>query len=213
MKRAVEYRGVARDNLRNNWGNAIIVCLITFAVSTLLGFVPVIGTIGSILLAGPLMVAEIIYFVKLHKNEDATINSMFVDFGKNLINNFLTYILQTLFIILWSLLFIVPGIIKSYSYAMTMYLKAKRPELEANEAITMSRQIMDGKKWTLSCLHFSFIGWIILSIITLGIGLIFLLPYMQASITAFYEDAYNEYQQKINSDDNAENEISVEEKN
>ena len=54
---------------------------------------------------------------------------------------------------------------------------------------------MNGKKWKLFCLHFSFIGWAILSVLTFGIGFLFLMPYMQASITAFYEDAYNSYQQ------------------
>ena len=81
---------------------------------------------------------------------------------------------------------------------MTLYLKAKEPSLEANEAITKSREIMNGKKWKLFCLHFSFIGWLLLTIITFGIMLFYVLPYMEASVTAFYEDVYNEHLEKTN---------------
>ena len=195
MKLSSEYRKVARENLKNNWGNAIVVCLITLGISTLLGFIPVVGSIASFLLGGPLVVAEIIYFVKLHKKENPTIGTMFTDFGTNLIDNFAAYVLQMIFIALWSFLFFIPGLIKSYSYAMTMYLKSKNPKFGANEAITLSRKMMDGKKWKLFCLHLSFIGWMFVCVFTLGIGFIFLLPYMQASTIAFYEDAYTEYEQ------------------
>lgn len=194
MKTSVEYRGIARSNLNGNWGNAIIVCLIATIISTLLGFIPIVGYVVTILLTGQLAVGEFNYFIKLHNKEDASVGSVFVNFGSQLLNNFIVYILQTIYVILWMLLFIIPGIIKGYSYAMTMFLKSKNPQLGANEAITLSRKIMDGKKWSLFCLHFSFIGWVILSVLTLGIGLIFLLPYMQSAITAFYEDAYNQYQ-------------------
>ncbi len=205
MKLSSEYRSIARNNLTNNWGSAIVVCLITLAVSAVCGFVPVIGAIASLLLVGQLAVGEIIYFAKLHNKQNPTIGTMFTDFGKNLINNFVTYLLQSLYIALWTLLFIIPGIVKTYSYAMTMFLKAKRPELSSNEAITMSREMMDGKKWKLCCLQFSFIGWILLSILTFGIGFIFLLPYMQASTVAFFEDAYNEKNIEVIDNSNDEN--------
>ena len=75
-------------------------------------------------------------------------------------------------------------------------LDFKNPEMKAVEAITLSRSIMYGKKWKLFCLDVSFIGWAILSIFTLGIGLIFLIPYINASHVAFFEDAYFAYQTK-----------------
>ena len=195
MKKSAEFRNVARENLKGNWGTAIVVCLIVIAITAILGIIPVVGSIAMLLLTGQLIVGEFNYFIKLNNKQEAKISSMFTGFGENLINNFLTYLLQTIYTILWTLLFIVPGIIKSYSYSMTMFIKSKKPELGANDAITLSRQIMNGKKWKLFCLHFSFIGWAILSVLTFGIGFLFLMPYMQASITAFYEDAYNSYQQ------------------
>lgn len=67
--------------------------------------------------------------------------------------------LQGLYIALWSLLLVIPGIVKTYSYAMTPYIMSEHPSLTANEAITESRRIMNGNKWRLFCLDFSFIGW------------------------------------------------------
>lgn len=99
-----------------------------------------------------------------------------------------TRFLQSIYILLWSLLFIIPGIIASYSYAMTEYILAEHPELSASEAISRSKQMMDGNKWRLFCLHFSFIGWSILCAFTLGIGNLWLTPYKQAAIAAFYRE-------------------------
>ena len=96
--------------------------------------------------------------------------------------------LQSIYILLWSLLFIIPGIIASYSYAMTEYILAEHPELSASEAISRSKQMMDGNKWRLFCLQFSFIGWSILCAFTLGIGNLWLTPYKQAATAAFYRE-------------------------
>ena len=102
---------------------------------------------------------------------------------KNLV---IVRIVTTLYIFLWSLLFIVPGIIKSISYALTGYILADNPELSANEAITRSRDLMRGNKLRLFLLCLSFFGWIVLSVFTLGIGLLWLCPYVNATMAAFY---------------------------
>uniref|UniRef100_UPI004055E2D4 DUF975 family protein n=1 Tax=Agathobacter sp. TaxID=2021311 RepID=UPI004055E2D4 len=96
--------------------------------------------------------------------------------------------LQSIYVLLWSLLFIVPGIIASYSYAMTEYVLADHPELSASEALSRSKQMMDGNKWRLFCLQFSFIGWDILCAFTLGIGNLWLTPYKQAATAVFYRE-------------------------
>lgn len=120
-------------------------------------------------------------------------------------------LLTGLYIALWSLLFVIPGIIRSYSYAMTPYILAENPGMTANEAITASRRIMDGNKWRLFCLHFSFIGWellcilppfVLLPLVAIGpagvalwaivalagliAGSLFLAPYREAAQAAFY---------------------------
>ena len=215
MKSASQYRTIARENLKNNWGNAILVCLIVLGIATLFSSVPFVGAVATIILIGQLTVGELRYFINLNKKENATIKTMFTNFGDELISNFVTYLLQVIYTFLWTLLFIIPGIVKAYSYSMTFYLKAKEPLLQSNEAITKSREIMNGKKWKLFCLHFSFIGWIFLVMITFGILLFYVVPYMEASVTVFYDDAYNEYLEKTNIaiTDKIDSEIDVESSN
>ena len=99
-----------------------------------------------------------------------------------------TRFLKALYCFLWSLLFIIPGIIASYSYAMTGYILADHPELTASEAIERSKEMMSGNRFRLFCLHLSFIGWAILCAFTIGIGNLWLNPYRQASVAAFYRE-------------------------
>ena len=93
-----------------------------------------------------------------------------------------------LFITLWTFLFIIPGIIASYSYAMAPYLMAENPDMGIMEAIRRSKEIMQGNKWRLFCLHISFIGWAFLCIFTCGIGSLFLSPYQMLAEAAFYRE-------------------------
>ncbi len=89
-------------------------------------------------------------------------------------------------IFLWALLFIIPGIVAAYRYAMAPYLLAENPDLTVPEAIEQSKQMMSGNKGRLFCLQFSFIGWYLLAAITSGVGWIFLAPYTKSANTAFY---------------------------
>ena len=95
---------------------------------------------------------------------------------------------MALFIWLWSLLFIVPGIIAAYRYRLAPYLMAENPNLGIREAVNMSKELMAGHKWRLFCLNLSFIGWGILSALTCGIGNLWLNPYIYAANAAFYVD-------------------------
>lgn len=97
-------------------------------------------------------------------------------------------LLQSVYILLWSLLLIIPGILAAYSYAMTDFVLAENPELTAGEAIARSKELMYGNRWRLFCLNISFIGWEILSALTLGIGGLWLHPYKQAANAAFYRE-------------------------
>ena len=99
-----------------------------------------------------------------------------------------TKLLRNIYIILWSLLFVIPGIMASFSYAMTDYILADNPSLSASEAIGMSKEMMQGNRWRLFCLEFSFIGWHLLCTITLGIGNLWLTPYRKAAEAAFYRE-------------------------
>lgn len=97
-------------------------------------------------------------------------------------------LLRVLYVFLWSLLFIIPGIVAGFSYAMTDYILAEDPELTADEAISQSKSIMMGNKWRFFCLQFSFIGWDILATLAFGIGHLWLTPYKQAAYAAFYRE-------------------------
>ena len=96
--------------------------------------------------------------------------------------------LQFVYVLLWSLLFVIPGIIASFSYAMTGYILAEHPDLTGSEAIARSKEMMAGNRFRLFCLHFSFIGWDFLCALTLGIGNLWLSPYKQAATAAFYRE-------------------------
>ena len=184
-------REKARQDLGSNlfssqWMNALAACLIYSVIVGAVSAIPGVGTIASILLAGPMMFGFILYFLKVSRNENPTIENLFDGF-KDFSGNFCLSFMMSLFIFLWSLLFVIPGIIKSYSYSMAFYIKNDHPEYNWRQCLDESRRIMDGHKFELFCLHLSFIGWEILCVFTLGIGFLWLAPYMQAATTNFYE--------------------------
>lgn len=94
----------------------------------------------------------------------------------------------SIFTFLWSLCLIIPGIIKTYSYSMAGFIMTENPEMTAKEAMEVSMKMMRGNKWRLFCLQLSFIGWAILAIFTLGIGYLWLTPYVNAATAAFYDE-------------------------
>ena len=110
-----------------------------------------------------------------------------------------TRLLKGLYVFLWSLLLVIPGIVASYSYAMTEYILAEHPETTASEAIAASKEMMSGNRWRLFCLHVSFIGWAILCAFTLGIGNLWLNPYKNAATAAFYREISGTEQPTIQS--------------
>lgn len=97
-----------------------------------------------------------------------------------------------IFTFLWTLLFIIPGIIKAYSYSMAGFIMTENPEMTAKEAMEVSERMMQGNKWRLFCLNISFIGWNLLGMLSLGIGMLWVNPYQNAAIAAFYDEISRE---------------------
>ncbi len=113
-----------------------------------------------------------------------TLFSQFSRFGTGMAMRFLT----GLFVFLWSLLFIVPGVIAGLGYAMTPYVLAENPDMGAREAMKVSKDMMKGHKWRLFCLEISFFGWYLLGAVTLGIANLFVVPYAEAAVATFYRE-------------------------
>ena len=116
--------------------------------------------------------------------------------GSKLMKSFLTYLLMYVYLMLWTLLLIIPGIIKSFSYSMTYFILNDHPEYTANQAITESRHMMNGHKMDYFLLCLSFLGWFILSILTYQSVYYGLAPYFYATSAAFYEEISKEYYKK-----------------
>ena len=141
----------------------------------------------NLILGGVIQLGYADYLLKQHDREihsTKDIFSKFDYFGQG----FLQLFLRNIFTALWALLFIIPGIVKSFAYAMTPFIMAENPEMTAKEAITRSMELMNGHKGELFWLSLTFFGWSLLAMLTGGIGYIFLNPYMNAAYAAFYRD-------------------------
>ena len=146
----------------------------------------------------PLSLGYSVAHKELLQNGDAaitrnTVRLAFSDYVRNAVSILLVY----LYTILWTLLFIVPGIIKGLAYSLTPFIVKDNPQLSPNQAINLSMKMMKGHKFDLFYLYLSFIGWILLAMLTLGIGLLWVIPYMQTSMAAFYLDVKNDYNNNI----------------
>ncbi len=186
-----QIRAKAREALgggifKNEWLYALLVVLVVGAISGALAAT----FVGTILVYGILMVAMSAYFIGRIRGTveygklGVTIDSVKSD----IVGNILTGVLYNLFIALWTMLFFIPGIVKSCSYAMTFYVKNDNPTLSANDAITESRRLMDGYKMKYFMLQLSFIGWMFVGTLCFGIGTLWVSAYMEAARAAFYEE-------------------------
>lgn len=188
MKQNSELRAQARAALQGKWIMAAVAALIYSAIAGGLSSIPFLGWIGSLIIGLPVGYGFVILMFGVIKGVDeidlGILFEGFQDFSRILG----TKLLQTIYTLLWSLLLVIPGIIKCYSYALTDYILKENPELRNNAAIEKSMAMMAGHKMKLFLLDLSFIGWAILCLLTLGLGLLFLQPYMQVSRAAFYED-------------------------
>jgi uncharacterized membrane protein len=129
----------------------------------------------------------VIFYLHYTRRGTPALDMLFVGFryfGKALA----LYFLMLLFVLLWMLLLIIPGIIAGFSYSQAWYLLANDPSLGAMEAIGRSKAMMQGHKGRLFCLALRFIGWGLLCVLTLGIGLLWLVPYMSTSMACFHND-------------------------
>ncbi|MBR2034852.1 MAG: DUF975 family protein [Prevotella sp.] len=187
------YKNRALANLDKAWAPAAIATLIFYVVTLAITYSIEFG-IGSeysllaTLITLPLSYGILVLFLDFARGEKIENSKLFDGYKYGFQRIFTTGLLLLIYTVLWYLLLIIPGIIKSYSYSMTCYILKDNPELKNNAAIEKSMQMMDGHKMDLFLLHLSFIGWAILCLLTMGIGFIFLIPYIYTAQAHFYED-------------------------
>ena len=150
----------------------------------------IIGALFSIFVTDALTVGVSRYFIK-NTDSKPSFGETFSGFKTKYGRNIGTLLLVGIKTFLWTLLFVIPGIIKTYEYAIIPYILADDPEISSKDAFKKAKQMMKGNKWRLFKLNFSFIGWGILCVLTLGIGTFFLIPYANAATAEFYAELKN----------------------
>ncbi|HVI42449.1 MAG TPA: DUF975 family protein [Anaerovoracaceae bacterium] len=193
-------RALGRNALKGKWGLAVRGTVL-YAILTTLPVIILnalfengsatssgISSVYSLLISGPMTLGYAMFAISIFRKRATSPAEVFYGFerfGKA----FGLYIVMSIFVLLWSLLLIIPGIIAAFRYSMSFYVLADSPEIGIMEALNESKRMMRGNKWKLFCMNLSFIGWGILCIFTLGIGFIWLVPYIEVTTIAFYDIA------------------------
>lgn len=205
MKTNQEYKNASLAVLRGNWSPAVLATVIFFAIAIVCnvqGVLPQnsIGTNAVLALSGGSLLLSFFVLLPLEFGYYNSLRAFFEQGNTDVCSNMFSYatsnylhVVWTLFlmgikIFLWTLLLIVPGVIKAFAYAMTPFVLADHPELSASEAIAESERLMRGHKFDLFYLYLSFLGWAILAIFTMGIGFFWLEPYFMGAMIGFYND-------------------------
>ena len=201
MKRAKDFRNAAWKDMKGSWGTlALIYFLYTIILGALgavnglnalrivfLSVLSIAASVAVLLLSGPFNLGIHISALDVSRKQPVSVGSLFEGF-KSFGDSLALHILNAIFTFLWSLLLVIPGIIKAYSYSMGYFILADRPDLSGNQARKRSMYLMKGHKWQLFCLDFSFIGWYLLSLLTLGILAFWIYPYHMTARAEFYNE-------------------------
>ena len=182
-----EIKAQAKAQLKGKVGMFFLCLLIVYAITFALCFIPIIGVIGVYIVLPPLMLGLIMVCLNVTYGDNVEIGTLFKGF--NYMGKAIALFLMVMFFtMLWSLLFVIPGIIKAYSYSMAFYILAENPEMSAREALNESKEITKGHKLDLFVLELSFILWGLLAAVTFGIAYVYVLPYMQLTYVNFYHN-------------------------
>lgn len=210
-----DIRRIARENLEGNYWLSVAVAFVAAIFGALIAsggvninvdaewlqhfpdflkkVLILAGSVGGtlslvqLILGGTVQLGYARYLLNQYNHAALDIKDLFSQFDR-FKEGFLQHLLRTLYVFLWSLLFIIPGIVKGLAYSMTPFIMAENPDMTAKEAIKASQELMDGHKGELFTLGLTFFGWLLLCALTLGIGSFFLNPYMNAAYAAFYRD-------------------------
>lgn len=185
MNRA-SLKAAAKHQIKGNIGILFLIGLLNSLIVGALSVIPLVGTIAGMLLSAAFALAVINIYMELTRGRRPEVGDLFSQV-RNLLPAFCTQFLMGLFTFLWSLLLLIPGIIKACSYSQAMYILADNPNLSPTEAINRSKEMMQGHKMEYFLLNLSFLGWTFLGVFTFGILYIWLIPYMQATFASYYK--------------------------
>lgn len=197
MKTRAELKAMAKEQIRGNIGMLFVVTLIIAVISALAGlillFVPLGGLAVTIIVTPAFSISLLRVYQNLARGIRPKVADAFSGFD-DFWTAFKVSFLVGLYTFLWSLLLIIPGIIKSFSYSQAMLIAAENPGISAREAINRSKEMTNGHKMELFVLELSFIGWALLGAITLGLAYIYVLPYIGATYINFYNNLKEIYE-------------------
>ncbi len=183
----------AKAQLGNNlfgkvWLMALVVVLIQSAIIILAPSIPVVGSVATLVLSGPLSIGVSLVFLKLVRgNSDIELGDIFVSFSSRFGKDFLLGLMISIFTFLWSLLFVIPGIVKAYSYSMSFYISLDHPDWDWKQCMEESKRITNGHKGELFVLDLSFIGWYLVGSLCCCIGALWVAPYHMTAQANYYE--------------------------
>jgi uncharacterized membrane protein len=177
----------AREVLKGRWGLAVGGTVIILILSGLIKLIPIVGWIGSLIIGGPLGLGITAFFLSLSRRQEAQLSQLFEGF-QNFTRALVTYLLMILFILLWTFLFIIPGFVAAFSYSQTFFILAENPQMESMDVLRKSKTMMRGNRWKLFCLFWRFFGWFLFGILSLGIGFLWIIPYLITTSARFYDD-------------------------
>lgn len=206
---AAEIRAYAREAMRGQWGYGVVVCLLALVCY----FAPVFPSLyidENSTLSTIWNIAETIYswclwfgfitcFLDVARKRPCDPPRLFSSFRsiKFIFKLTLLEVFTSIFIVLWSLLLIIPGIMKAYSYSMSELILIDHPEYTPLKAITESKKMMYGHRVELFILGLSFIGWFLLCIVTFGFAALWIAPYFNTAKAKFYLNVKEEYEKKL----------------
>ena len=211
-----EIKAWAKEKIKNGnmWG-VLGAVIITNLISTFITniqtekalldlLISVAGSVVSFILG----IGLVNYMLNFINDQEIKYELLFSKFKnwKALIKTWAMYFVK---ILLWTLAFIIPGIIKAYAYVLVPYILNDNPEMDSNEALELSEKMMDGHKGELFMFQLSFIGWELLGILTLGILYLWLIPYMQTAQTKFLYEIKTNYEKANNGSANPNQEATA----
>jgi len=178
---------MAQDSLKGKWGLAIGTFLVYTLILAGVGSIHEPVNLLSLLIAGPLMLGASMFSLTLARGKEARLEQI-LDGFRYFTNALVTYLLMVLYVVLWTLLLVIPGIIAALSYSMSFYILADDPATTPKDALDKSKKIMDGYKAKLFNLCLRFFLLALLCVLTLGIGFLWLIPFVNITMAKFYDD-------------------------